>query len=157
MNNMKKLLFLFLFVPFIFTRAEAQFTITNTSTVTLADLRTGDWPLQLQRIVKKNDTMYLLTFRDKQYPNNHNISQVKFASLSQLRYLQQGLSYLMTSDDGTEATYKEFSIKRTDDSRIDAKTKKKIAKFTLVCTEDGDVTDIQQSEADALVKAINKL
>ncbi|HVU56971.1 MAG TPA: hypothetical protein VHD83_18040 [Puia sp.] len=140
-----------LFLPMILTKAKAQFTITNTSTVTLADLRTGDWPLQLQRIVKKNDTIYLLTFRDKQYPNNHNMSTVKFANLTQLRYLEKGLSYLMTADDGTEATYKEFSIKRTDD-----KSKKK-PKFTLVCIEDGDVTDIQPSEADALVKAINKL
>ena len=137
----------------ILTKAKAQFTITNTSTITLADLRSGDWPLQLQRIVKKNDTMYLLTFRDKQYPNNHNISTVKFPNLTQLRYLQKGLSYLMTADDGTEATYKEFSIKRTDD-----RTKKKpVPKFTLVCSEDGDVTDIQVNEADALVKAINKL
>jgi len=153
MNSMKKLIFLLLFLPMLLTKAEAQFTITNTSTITLADLRSGDWPLQLQRIVKKNDTMYLLTFRDKQYPNNHNISQVKFPSLKQLRFLQQGLTYLMTADDGTEATYKEFSIKRTDD-----KTKRKpVPKFTLICSEDGDVTDIQQNEANALVTAINKL
>ncbi|HEY4209108.1 MAG TPA: hypothetical protein VGM31_19925 [Puia sp.] len=150
---MKKLIFLLLFLPMILTKAEAQFTITNTSTITLADVRTGDWPLQLQRIVKKNDTMYLLSFRDKQYPNNHSMSTVKFASLSQLRYLQKGLSYLLTADDGTEATYKEFSIKRTDD-----KSKKKpVPKFTLICLEDGDVTDIQPVEADALIKAINKL
>jgi len=153
MNSMKKLIFLLLFLPMILTKAEAQFTITNTSTITLADLRSGDWPLQLQRVVKKNDTIYLLTFRDKQYPSNHNISQVKFPSLKQLRFLQQGLSYLMTADDGTEATYKEFSIKRTDD-----KSKKKpIPKYTLICSEDGDVTDIQQNEANALVNAINKL
>ncbi len=149
---MKKLIFLFLFLPFVITKAKAQFTITNTSTITLADLRTGDWPLQLQRIVKHNDTVYLLTFRDKQYPNNHNISTLKFGSLTQLRFLQQGLDYLMTADDGTEATYKEFSIKRTDD-----KSRKKVVKFTLVCTADGDVTDIQQSEATALVKTIKGL
>jgi hypothetical protein len=83
---------------------------------------------------------------------------VKFASLTQLKFLQQGLNYLMTADDGTEATYKEFSIKRTDDNtKKDSKTKKKVAKFTLVCTEDGDVTDIQQNEADALVKTIGQL
>ena len=150
---MKKLIFLLLFLPAIFTKAKAQFTVTNTSTITLADLRTGDWPLQLQRIVKKNDTVYLLTFRDKQYPNNHNMSTVKFANLTQLRFLQQGLTYLQGADDGTEATYKEFSIKRTDD-----RTKKKpIPKYTLICKDDGDVTDIQQGEADALIKAINKL
>src|SRR5579885_3601700 len=112
MNSMKKLFFLLLFLPMILTKAEAQFTITNTSTITLAELRTGDWPLQLQRIVKKNDTIYLLTFRDKQYPASHNMSTVKFANLTQLRFLQQGLTYLATADDGTEATYKEFSIKR---------------------------------------------
>jgi hypothetical protein len=137
----------------IVTKADAQFTITNTSTITLADVRAGDWPLQLQRVVKKNDTMYLLTFRDKQYPNNHNISTVKFANLVQLRYLEKGLTYLLTADDGTEATYKEFSIKRTDDRS----KKKAVPKFTLICLADGDVTDIQPKEADALIKAINKL
>jgi hypothetical protein len=154
---MKKLIFLFVLLPFVVVKAKAQFTISNTSTITIAELRSGDWPLQLQRIVKHNDTMYLLTFRDKQYPNNHNVSTLKFGNLVQLRYLEQGLSYLMTADDGTEATYKGFSIKRTDDKSIDRKVKKKLAKFTLVCTEEGDVTDIQQSEADALVKAIKSL
>lgn len=153
---MKKLIFLFVFLPFIVVKANAQFTITNTSSITLADLRTGDWPLQLQRIVKHGDTAYLLTFRDKQYPNNHNISTLKFGNLIQLRYLQQGLVYLMGADDGTEATYKGFTIKRTDE-KATAKNKKKLAKFTLICTEQGDVTDIQQSEADALVKTIQSL
>jgi len=154
---MKKLIFLFVLLPFVVVKAKAQFTISNTSTITIAELRSGDWPLQLQRIVKHNDTMYLLTFRDKQYPNNHNVSTLKFGNLVQLRYLEQGLSYLMTADDGTEATYKGFSIKRTDDKSMDRKAKKKVAKFTLVCTEEGDVTDIQQGEADALVKAIKSL
>jgi len=154
---MKKLIFLFVLLPFVVVKAKAQFTISNTSTITIAELRSGDWPLQLQRIVKHNDTMYLLTFRDKQYPNNHNVSTLKFGNLVQLRYLEQGLSYLMTADDGTEATYKGFSIKRTDDKSMDRKAKKKVAKFTLICTEEGDVTDIQQGEADALVKAIKSL
>ncbi|MBN9383262.1 MAG: hypothetical protein J0H74_21080 [Chitinophagaceae bacterium] len=154
---MKKLVFLFAFLPFIVAKARAQFTITNTSTITIADLRSGDWPLRLERIVKKNDTIYMLSFRDKQYPNAHNISTLKFGDLTQLRYLQQGLTYLMTADDGTEATYKSFSIKRTDDKAIDTKTKKKLVKYTLTCKEEGDVTDIQPGEADALVKAIQKL
>ncbi len=154
---MKKLIFLFVFLPLIAVKAKAQFTITNTSTITIADLRSGDWPLRLERIVKKNDTIYLLSFRDKQYPNTHNISTLKFGDLTQLRYLEQGLSYLMTADDGTEATYKAFSIKRTDDKNLDAKTRKKLVKYTLICKEQGDVTDIQPGEADALVKAIHKL
>jgi hypothetical protein len=154
---MKNLIFLLVLLPSVALKAKAQFTISNTSTITIAELRSGDWPLQLQRIVKHNDTMYLLTFRDKQYPNNHNVSTLKFGNLIQLRYLEQGLSYLMTADDGTEATYKGFSIKRTDDKSMDRKTKKKVAKFTLVCTDEGDVTDIQQGEADALVKAIKSL
>jgi len=154
---MKKLIFLFVLLPFVAVKARAQFTITNTSTITIADLRSGDWPLRLERIVKKNDTIYMLSFRDKQYPNTHNISTLKFGNLNQLRYLEQGLSYLMTADDGTEAAYKAFTIKRTDDKAVDTKTKKKIVKFTLICKDEGDVTDIQQTEADALVKAIHKL
>ena len=154
---MKKLVFFFVLLSFFVVGAKAQFTITNTSTITIADLRSGDWPLRLERIVKKNDTIYMLSFRDKQYPNVHNISTLKFGDLTQLRYLQQGLTYLMGADDGTEATYKAFSIKRTDDKALDSKTKKKVVKYTLICKDDGDVTDIQQTEADALVKAIQKL
>jgi len=150
MTFMKKLIFLLLFLPCIFiTKAKAQFTITNTSTITLAELRTGDWPLELQRIIKESDTIYLLSFRDKQYPKSVNMSTLKFGDLTQLRYFQKGLTALKSGSNGDEAKYKNFSIKRTDD--------KKVVKYVLTCTGDGDVTDIVQAEADALVKAIKSL
>jgi hypothetical protein len=151
MIDMKKLIFLLLFLPFLFiTKAKAQFTITNTSTITLAELRTGDWPLELQRVVKESDTIYLLSFRDKQYPNSVNISTLKFGDLTQLKYFQKGLSALKSGSNGDEAKFKSFSIKRTD-------VKKTGTKYVLTCTDEGDVTDIQQTEADTLVKAIKSL
>jgi len=145
---MKKLIFLLLFLPFI-TKAKAQFTITNTSTITLAELRSGDWPLELQRIIKESDTLYLLSFRDKQYPNSLNMSTLQFGNLAQLKYFQKGLTALKNGSNGDEAKYKAFRIKRTD-------VKKNEIKYVLT-TNDGDLTDLLQTEADILVKAIKGL
>ena len=84
---MKTALVILLLAPFC---VKAQFTITNTSTVSLAEVRTGTWPLDLQRIIKESDTSYVLTFRDQQYPNEVNMSTLKFGNLGQLRYFGKG-------------------------------------------------------------------
>ena len=62
---MKKLLVLLLIIPFF---SKAQFTIVNNSTTSLVELRSGTWPLSLQRIIKETDTIYALQFRDQDTP-----------------------------------------------------------------------------------------
>ena len=150
---MKHIILLFLFVPF-FVGARAQFTLTNTSTISIADLRVDPdpWPLALQRVIKSSDTVYILSFRDKQFPNSVNMSTLKFGNLEQLRYFQKALSALKSSSNGEQADFKNFSIKRTDIRG----PKKMEVKYVLTCT-DGDLTDIQQPEADKLVAAIKAL
>jgi len=68
---MKKLLVLFFFLPFI---SRAQFTLTNSSTTSLVEVRTGTWPVDLQRIIKNTDTCYALQFRDQQVTSDVNMA-----------------------------------------------------------------------------------
>ena len=143
---MKKLLFLSLFLPFF---AKAQFTIVNTSTTSLVELRSGTWPLTLERVIKESDTCYELEFRDQQYTTGVNMSTLKFGNLKQLKYFQKGLSALKSGSTGDIAKYKEYTLKRTD-------VKKEGSWYILVC-EDGELTNFQQPEADKMIAAISSL
>jgi hypothetical protein len=144
---MKKLIFLFLFIPFF---SKAQFTITNTSTIPLVELRSGTWPLELDRVVKESDTIYLLNFRDQQYQNEVNMSTLKFGNLQQLRYFQKGLAALKNGSNGDEAKFKDFTLKRAD-------VKKDGICYILTCLEDGEIINFKQAEADKLMATIKSL
>jgi len=113
---MKKIVLLALIAPFFTTRSEAQFTLTNSSTISLVELRSASdtWPLDLQRIIKQTDTSYALLFRDQQFTNATVMSTLKFKDKAQLKYFQQALSSLSSLGTGTTANFKGFSIKRAD-------------------------------------------
>jgi hypothetical protein len=143
---MKKLLVLSFFMPFL---AKAQFTLTNTSTVDLVEVRAGTWPVDLQRVIKESDTCYLLSFRDQQYTNDVNMSTLKFGNLTQLRYFMKGLVALKNGGTGDEAKFKDYTLKRQD-------KKKEGIWYILTCSE-GDLTNFQQPEADKIVAAIKAL
>jgi hypothetical protein len=144
---MKKLILLSFFIPFF---AKAQFTIVNTSTTSLVELRSGTWPLDLQRIIKESDTLYELQFRDQQYTNSVNMSSVRFSGMQQLRYFQMGLSALKKGSTGDVAKFKEYTIKRMD-------VKKEGVWYILTCGEEGALTNFQQPEADKMIAAIKSL
>lgn len=112
---MKKLVLLLLLIPF-FTGIKAQFTLTNSSTVSLVELRsaTDTWPLDLQRVIKQKDTSYALNFRDQQFANSVVMTSLKFKDKEQLKYFQQALTSLAQLGTGTTANFKGFSIKRAD-------------------------------------------
>jgi hypothetical protein len=145
---MKKLIFLFLFIPFL-SKAKAQFTITNTSTISLVELRSGTWPLELDRVVKESDTIYLLQFRDQQYTNEVNMSSLKFGNLQQLKYFQKGLAALKNGSNGDEARFKDYSVKRAD-------VKKEGICYILTGSL-GEIINFRQPEADKLMAAIKSL
>jgi hypothetical protein len=132
-----------LFIPVL---AKAQFTIVNTSSVNLVELRAATWPLNLQRVIKESDTTYALVFRDQQYINEVNMSTLRFRNLQQLKYFQKALSALKSGYTGDVAKFKDYSIKRTD-------VKKEGVWYILTC-EDGELTNFQQPEADKLIAAI---
>lgn len=143
---MKKLVLIAFLLPFF---AKAQFTITNTSTINLVELRAGDWPVELQRVIKESDTCYLLTFRDQQYPKDVEMTTLRFGDLRQLKFFQKGLSALKSGSNGDLAKFKEYTIKR-----MDAKDPKKDGIWYLLTCSAGEVTNIQQPEADKLISAI---
>ena len=149
---MKKLIILSFFIPVF---AQAQFTLTNTSTVSLMDPRTGKWPLDLQRVVKNSDTSYLLAFRDQTENAEVNMATLKFANLTQLRYFMQALSALKTNSTGTQATFKDYFIKRMD-VKSDGDKGKGTVWYTLQCS-DGTTTNFNQPDADKMVAAIKVL
>jgi hypothetical protein len=144
---MKKLIILSLFATPFF--AKAQFTITNSSTTSLLELRQGTFPLELQRVIKEMDTCYELEFRDQQYTTEVNMSTLKFGNLQQLRYFMQALAVLKKGNTGDIAKFKDYTVKRVD-------VKKEGIWYTLICGE-GEVTNFQQSEADQMVATIKSL
>lgn len=144
---MKKIIFLFLFaLPFL---GKAQFTITNSSTTSLLEVREGVWPMELQRIIKETDTCYVLEFRDQQYSNVVNMSTLRFGNMQQLRYFMLGLAALKKGNTGDIAKFRDYSIKRID-------VKNTGVWYTLSCGE-GEVTNFQQSDADRMIAAIKVL
>jgi hypothetical protein len=144
---MKKLIFLSFFaMPFF---VKAQFTITNSSTTSLLELREGTWPLELQRIIKERDTCYVLEFRDQQYNSVVNMSTLRFGNMVQLRYFQQGLSALRKGGTGDIANFRGYTVKRVD-------VKGTGVWYTLSCGE-GELTNFQQSDADKIVATIKSL
>ena len=144
---MKKLIFLSFFLPFM---AKAQFTIVNTSTIALVELRQGEkWPITLQRVTKESDTCYVLQFRDQQSSNSEIMTTLKFPNLVQLKYFQQGLAALKKGATGDIAKFKEYTIKRVD-------LKNDGACYILSC-EMGSITNFKQPEADKMIAAIATL
>ncbi len=144
---MKKMLVLSLFIlPFI---SKAQFTITNSSTTSLLQVRDGTWPMELQRIIKETDTCYVLEFRDQEYSNVVNMSTLRFGNMQQVKYFMQGLAALKKGNTGDIAKFKDYSVKRID-------VKGTGVWYTLSCGE-GELTNFQQSDADKMITAIKTL
>lgn len=144
---MKKTLILSLFIlPFI---SKAQFTITNSSTTSLLQVREGTWPMELQRIIKETDTCYVLEFRDQEYSNVVNMSTLRFGNMQQVKYFMQGLAALRKGNTGDIARFKDYSVKRID-------VKGTGVWYTLSCGE-GELTNFQQSDADKMITAIKTL
>jgi hypothetical protein len=151
---MKKLVFLSLFFPFI---AKAQFTITNSSTTSLLELRTGTWPLDLQKIIKERDTCYVLEFRDQQYTNVVNMSTLRFGDLTQVKYFQKALSTLKNGSTGEVANFKGYTLKRVDVKKDPVTGAMGSGVwYTLICSE-GELTNFQQTDADKMIATIKGL
>jgi len=144
---MKKIIILsLLIVPFI---SKAQFTITNSSTTSLLQVREGVWPMELQRIIRDKDTCYVLEFRDQQYSSVVNMSDLRFGNMEQLRFFMKGLAALKKGNTGDIAKFRDYSVKRID-------VKGQGSCYTLSCG-DGELTNFQQGDADKMIAMIRTL
>ena len=133
-------------MPFV---TKAQFKIVNVSTTNILELRSGTWPITLQKVTKESDTTYVLLFRDQQYTDDVIMTTYKFKDMEQFKYFQKGLTALKTGNNGDVAKFKDYTIKRVD-------IKKEGTWYVLNCA-DGGITNFQQPEANKIIAAIVNL
>ncbi len=143
-HRMKRLLLSTLFLPFV---GGSGFTRVDPSTISLAEVRSGQWPISLEKWTGHRDTSYVLLFRDQQVMNAEVMDTLAFANLRQLQYMDQALTGLKKAGNGEIATFKEYSIKRTD--------KKFDGTSYLLRFQEG-ATEFRQPEADILSATIRK-
>jgi hypothetical protein len=119
------------------------------SATNLADVRTGKWPMNLERDIDRRDTSYSLIFRDQQYETGVVMDTLAFENLRQLKYLGQALDVLKKGHNGDIANFSNYSIKRAD-KRYDGGV-------WYILRDKFGLTDFQQPEADIMCKTINEL
>lgn len=142
---MKKLCLSFLFFPFTLLSWKPLDPVA----VNLADVRTGEWPINLEKDIDRRDTSFSLIFRDQQVGSAIVMDTLVFDNLGQLRYFGQALNALKKGHNGDVANFKDFTLKRAD-KRLDGGIWYMLRiKFGL--------TDFQQPEADILCKTITSL
>jgi hypothetical protein len=115
----------------------------------LADVRTGKWPMNLERDIDRRDTSYSLIFRDQQYETGVVMDTLAFENLRQLKYLGQALDVLKKGHNGDIANFSNYSVKRAD-KRYDGGV-------WYILRDKFGLTDFQQPEADIMCKTINEL
>jgi hypothetical protein len=117
--------------------------------INLADIRTGKWPMNLERDIDRQDTSYSLIFRDQHYEDGIVMDTLGFANLKQLKYMGQALDVLKKGHNGDIANFSNYSIKRAD--------KRYEGGVWYILRDKYGVTDFQQPEADILCKTITGL
>jgi len=143
---MKKLFLSVLIFPFAGSAGLQR--IPSLSTTHLAEVRSGQWPMDLERDIDRRDTSYSLIFRDQQVENEVVMDTLAFPSLQQLKYLGQALTVLKSGHNGDIATFKSYSIKRAD---------KKFDSVWYILRDKYGLADFQQPEADIMCKTIKGL
>lgn len=146
---MKKLCLLFL-SPLTFL----SWMPLDPSATNLADVRSGKWPISLERDIDQQDnnqldTSYSLIFRDMQVEQGVVMDTLEFRDLGQLKYFGQALDVLKKGQNGDIANFSDFSIKRAD-NRIEGGV------WYILRPKYGQ-TNFQQPEADIMCKTIKGL
>lgn len=127
---MKKLLLSLLLLPF-----------AKTGPASSVEIRGGKWPISFE----SNGNAYLLIFRDQQTMVEEVYDTVEFAGRKQLVYFDSALAVLKRGNDGDEANFTTYSVKRAD--------KKFDGRWYILRTKYSS-TNFRQAEADAIVKTI---
>jgi len=139
---MKRLILFSLLIPF------AGFDNFPSSSTNLVEVRTGDWPITLERTIERRDTTYSLQFRDQQVLTDVMLDTLSFPNLEQLRYFEKALTFLKTGHNGDIAKFKNYTIKRAE--------KKYEGVWYILRLKYGS-TDFRQPEADIMIKTIRGL
>jgi len=118
------------------------------STTNLVEVRSGDWPINLERTIESRDTSYALIFRDQQFSRGVVLDTLPFPNLQQLKYFNQALGVLKTGHNGDIAQFKDYSIKRAD---------KKYDGVWYILRIKWGLTSFQQPESDLMSRTIRDL
>jgi hypothetical protein len=118
-----------------------------TSTV-LVEVRSGTWPISLEKTTDIPHVSYFLQFRDQKVMSGVLLDTLPFADLSQLKYFEKALSTLKAGSNGDIAKFKDYTLKRSES--------KKEGKWYILRYQWG-LTNFQQREADTLISTIKKI
>ena len=141
---MKRLILCSLFIPFA---GKAGFHSTHHVSTNLIEVRTGDWPITLEKNTA-SDIPYSLQFRNQQVMTEVVMDTLAFANLEQIKYFEKALSILKTAHDGDIAKFKDYSIKRAE---------KKYEGVWYILRLKWSSTDFRQPEADLMINTIRNL
>ncbi len=139
---MKKLLLGILLVPLA-----AMYKLPSSKAPSV-EVRSGAWPINLERTTDRPGVSYSLIFRDEQVMNANVLDTLDFPNIEQLRYFGKGLTALKVGTNGDIARFKDYSITRAD--------KKFDGGIWFVLKDQFCSTSFQQPEADIIVKTIKQ-
>ncbi|MEP6747214.1 MAG: hypothetical protein ABJB86_05795 [Bacteroidota bacterium] len=142
---MKKIFFSLLLLPF--SRID-KLNNTLPAPGNPVEIRSGQWPIVMQRDIGQSDTTYSLQFRDAQVPRSLVMDTLPFPNTSQLKYFEQALTALKAGKNGDIAKFKDYSIARAD---------KKYEGVWYILRLKWTLTDFRQSEADLMINTIKGL
>jgi hypothetical protein len=109
------------------------------------EIRSGLWPIHLERTTDRPGVSFSLIFRDQSEPIANVLDTLDFADIGQLKYLDSGLVSLKRGANGDCAHFKDYSITRAD---------KKFDGVYYILRADYGQTVFRQPEADNISKAI---
>jgi hypothetical protein len=111
------------------------------------EVRSGKWPINLERTTDRPGVSYSLIFRDQGVMSENVLDTLDFPNIQQLRYFGQGLTALKSGTNGDIARFKDYSITRAD---------KKFEGIWYILKDQYCSTSFQQPEADIITKAIKQ-
>ena len=111
------------------------------------EVRSGKWPINLERTTDRPGVSYSLIFRDQGVMSENVLDTLDFPNIQQLRYFGQGLTALKSGSNGDIARFKDYSITRAD---------KKFEGTWYILKDQYCSTSFQQPEADIITTAIKQ-
>ena len=109
------------------------------------EIRSGQWPIHLERTTDRPGVKFSLIFRDQSETIANVLDTLDFPDVGQLRYFDAGLTALKNGVNGDCAHFKDYSITRAD---------KKFDGIYYILRADYGQTIFRQGEADMMSKAI---
>jgi hypothetical protein len=116
--------------------------------INLAEIRSGTWPINLERDIDRRDTIYSLIFRNQEVMNGVALDTLEFNGLVQLRYFEKALTALQGGHNGDIAQFRNYTLKRED---------KKFEGLWYLLSLKWSSTEFRQPEADIIRKTIKGL